>query len=616
MPGTPKAAQQPTTAGGQSLTANNYTVTLTGPDAAYLVSYADYPANLKLDPASTLTGARDGQIGTGKLGSDKEIKLDTVPGREFDFIRDGVYFKVRIFYTNNRLYQLIVGYQDGTQSAADIQTFLDSFKIMAAPATSSTPVANANTPGTTEIAVDPSITTAVAKSLTGVSDSTVKMFVSDQTDADLSSSFDAYLVGQGYTFALPGETKPANLGDSYGAFYTKAGSPDVLLVVVQVSDNPATTAKSIKDLALPGFDQVDLTKFQAQLKGHKSLVISVTGTGLGKVIYGGATTSTTPSATTAPAATTTPAVATTASAIADPTEIALDPAIKAALTKSLATVSDLSIKMYISDDAPQHLATTIEDSFIQSGYKFNIPGATKLIQNGTGYVGNYAKDGVPEALFEVGTLSDDPAQLAKNFKDLDVPGTDQLDVAKFQAATKGHKSLVILLRGTGLSNAIYGSGSTSPTPAATTVAASKSDLQEIAVDPAIQAGFAKQLGSVSDLSIKMFVSDNAPEDIATTTNSGLLKTGYKFALPDHTEIYKRDGGHTYNGGYSKAGSPDLVLQVVILPDDITELDQHWTELNLPAMGPASEAKIQATIKGHKALVILISGTDLIKAAGH
>ena len=616
MPGTPKATQQPTNTAGQSLTNNAYLVELTSPEAGYVVSYVDYPANLKLDPASTLTGARDGQVGNGKLGNDKEIKLDTVPGREFDYIRDGGFWKSCIFYSNNRLYQLIVGYPEGKQNAADIQTFLNSFKITAAPATSSTPVANANTPGTTEIAVDPSITTAVAKSLTGVSDATVKMFVSDQTDADVSTSLDAFLVGSGYIFALPGETKPANLGDSYGAFYNKAGSPDVLLVVVQISDNPATTAKSIKDLALPGFDQVDLTKFQAQLKGHKSLVISVTGTGLGKVIYGGATTSTTPSATSAPAATTTPAVATTASAIADPTEITLDPAIKAALTKELASISDLGIKMYVSDDAPQHLATTIEDSFIQSGYKFNIPGATKVIRNGTGYVGAYSKDGVPEALFEVGTLSDDPAQLAKNFKDLDVPGTDQLDVVKFQAATKGHKSLVILLRGTGLSKAIYGSGSTSATPAATTVAASTNPLTEIAVDPTIQADLAKQLNGVSDLKVKMFVSDNAPEDIATTTDSGLLKTGYKFALPDHTEIYKRDGGHTYNGGYSKAGSPDLVLQVVILPDDITELDQHWTELNLPAMGPASEAKIQATIKGHKALVILISGTDLIKAAGH
>ncbi len=509
---------------------------------------------------------------------------------------------------------MIVGYPDGKQNAADIQTFLDSFKITAAPATSSTPVANANTPNTIEIAVDPAVTAGVTKSLPGIPDLAVKMFVSDATAVDVTNELDAFIVSTGYKFALPGETKPAKQGDSYGAFYTKTGGPDVLLAVAPVSDDPAQMAQTLKDLALPGLEQADPTRLQAQLKGHKSLVISLGGTGLGQILFNNSSTAT-PAATTAPVAatkpvaTTTPAPATPTAAIADPTEIALDPAIKAALTKELAVVSDLTIKMFVSDDAPQHLATSIEDSFIQSGYKFNIPGATKVIQSGTGYVGNYAKDGVPEALFEVGTLSDDPAQLAKNFKDLDVPGTDQMDMAKFQAATKGHKSLVILLRGTGLSNAIYGSGSTSATPAA----ASKSDLQEITVDPAIQAGFAKQANTVSDLSVKMFVSDATPDDIATTTDSGLIKSGYKYNLSSQTSIYKLDDNQSYLAAYMKTGTADLLLVVGTLSDDPATLANNLQPLKIPGLDQANTAKFMATVKGHKTLIVLVSGTDLVKA---
>ena len=607
--------------GGQKVVNYSFTTQLPGQKITYAVYYNDKGSSAP-DEATARKDARAFLLGRSLPLSTKEIKLGQIQGEEIEYIgfakdNTSYYGRGRFLITGSHVYTLDVSYPHGQQVEADIQTFLNSFKITASPATSSTTTASAGAPNTIEIAVDPAVTAGVTKSLPGIPDLAVKMFVSDATAVDVTNNLDAFIVSTGYKFALPGETKPAKQGDSYGAFYTKTGGPDIFLAVAPVSDDPAQMAQTLKDLALPGLEQTDPTKLQAQLKGHKSLVISLGGTGLGQVLFnnsGPATpaATTAPVATTKPVAITTPVPATTKAAIADPTEIALDPAIKAALTKELAAVSDLTITMYVSDDAPQHLATYIEESFIQSGYKFNIPGATKLIQSGTGFVGNYAKDGVPEALFEVGTLSDDPAQLAKNFKELDVPGTDQLDVAKFQAATKGHKSLVVLLRGTGLSKAIYGSGSTGATPAATTAAATNSDLQEITVDPTIQSAYTKQVSSASGVTVKMFVSDTSPYDVGTTIKSGLLKTGYKFAVPNHTQLFNFDA-HTYSGAYTQDGTPDLWVGVGTLSDNQTQLVSYVRELRIPGIDQTDTTKFLATLKGHKALIVLVSGTNLVKA---
>jgi len=446
MPGTPKLEQQQVNGSGKSTTLYQYTVDLTDTDATYVASYAIYPADVKLDPTAVLNGTRDGQVGTGKLISDKDIKLGTVPGKEIELTRNGVYFKARDFFTGTTLYQITAGYVEGKQDAQSIQTFLESFKITAAPA-QVTPVA-------------------------------------------------------------------------------------------------------------------------------------------------------------------------TAATIADPAEITLDPALQAALTKAAPGVADLKIQMFVSDDEPKHLATKTEADVTKAGYKFALPGATTLVQSGTAYTGGYTLAGSSDLLFVIGTLSDDPTQLAKNLKDFDLPGMDQIDQTKFLAQVKGHKSLILLMTGTGLGAALSGGATTTPvatTAPAVTTAASSNPLTEIAVDPAIQAAFVIQVSSVTDLSVQMFVSDTAPEDLATTTESDLLKTGYKFALSDHTQIYKVSNGHSYAGAYAKTGEQDLVLGIGTLTDDQAQLASNLQELNIPGLAQADSTKFLAQIKGHKTLMLLVSGTGLLKA---
>jgi hypothetical protein len=84
--------------------------------------------------------------------------------------------------------------------------------------------------------------------------------------------------------------------------------------------------------------------------------------------------------------------------IADPVEITLDPAVAAAIEKNISGVKDLKVQLFVSDDQPEHLATTTEASILQSGYKFAITGGTTFVKDGTAYSGGYSKLDTPDIL--------------------------------------------------------------------------------------------------------------------------------------------------------------------------------------------------------------------------
>lgn len=433
MPGKATESVTPTDVAGYKLSLYQYTVQLDNVDAVYYATYIDYPAGIKLDPAVVVKGSLDGQVGKdGTLLSSKDVTLGQLNGKEAEILRSGVYFKVRIFYTSNRLYQLIVGYPSGKQDTASIDTFLKSFQLITPPVATTA----ADNFSTTEIAFDPAIVAGFTKLLSGTPDLLVKLFVSETTAPELSQALDKYIIASGYQFALPNETKPLKSpnGTAYASFYTKAGLGDVLIGVMAISDNPTQLAANLKDLNLPGYDQADQAKLAAQLKGHKSLSFSVVGTGIGKTLFAANS-----------AATPTAAPATSAT-----TEIAIDPMITSAITKLAAGVTDLDLALYVSDSTPEALAMTSETTVVNSGYKYAVPGGTTVTRYGTAYSGGYSKAGAPDIFFLVATLSDDPTQLAKNLVDLGVPGFDQADQAKFQAQIKGHKSLLLILTGTNL----------------------------------------------------------------------------------------------------------------------------------------------------------------------
>jgi hypothetical protein len=115
-----------------------YTYTAENDNAAYVVAYSDYPAEIveQTDPAMILDGGRDGAVGNvgGTLVSEDQIELDGNPGRSLVIdaeTDDGqaATINARIYLVENRLYQALVVVPKDGEDKVDIQGFLDSFTL-------------------------------------------------------------------------------------------------------------------------------------------------------------------------------------------------------------------------------------------------------------------------------------------------------------------------------------------------------------------------------------------------------------------------------------------------------------------------------------------------------
>jgi hypothetical protein len=103
------------------------------PNIAYIVSYSDYPEEMvkKSDPQKMLDGARDGAAKNvnGKIESEKKIKIDGHPGRDFVIATERFQIRDRIYMVGSRLYQvMLVGSKD-VISGKDAEKFIESFKL-------------------------------------------------------------------------------------------------------------------------------------------------------------------------------------------------------------------------------------------------------------------------------------------------------------------------------------------------------------------------------------------------------------------------------------------------------------------------------------------------------
>lgn len=137
MPGKPKEQTQAVDSAAGSL--DMRLASYEDRSGAYLVIYVDYPATLiRSNQASEiLDGAVQGAVNNvkGQLTRQQDFPLGTVPGREVEFnapakgAQPATHIKVRYFLTNDRLYQVMVVAQQNQGLPADVQKFLDSFKL-------------------------------------------------------------------------------------------------------------------------------------------------------------------------------------------------------------------------------------------------------------------------------------------------------------------------------------------------------------------------------------------------------------------------------------------------------------------------------------------------------
>lgn len=177
--------------------------------------------------------------------------------------------------------------------------------------------------GLKEVEVDATLKAELGKQLPPLPNFVIKLYVSDDTSDNVSTTLDKALTDTGYQFAIPGATKPTKQGEAYSGLYTKAGALDLLTAVGAVPDNSA-------DLSGSSMNQAVAQKLYDQLKGKKTLVFVVGANDILKAMAASRTGNATQTATVA--------VATTTSAAT--------PSVSAAVSTGGGTVSEADIPVY------------------------------------------------------------------------------------------------------------------------------------------------------------------------------------------------------------------------------------------------------------------------------
>jgi len=98
-------------------------------NGAYAAGYADIPPGTPVDLHGAVDGIAKGQA--GKILSEKDVTVEGATAREFEVesTKPKGHVAGRVFVINNRLYQIFAAGSNLRLADADIQKFLDSFKL-------------------------------------------------------------------------------------------------------------------------------------------------------------------------------------------------------------------------------------------------------------------------------------------------------------------------------------------------------------------------------------------------------------------------------------------------------------------------------------------------------
>jgi hypothetical protein len=152
-------------------------------------------------------------------------------------------------------------------------------------------------------------------------------------------------------------------------------------------------------------------------------------------------------------------------AITGTTEVQTDATIRTEVAKQLG-IPTLNVKLFTSDEEAAKLGEATDAALTKSGYAFGIPGLAKpLTQNG-GTVGLYSRSGSSDILFTAVAIPENTTDVSKN-----IPGIDPATAQKFADQIKGKKTLLIVMTGPDLLQALIKLGQSSGTATGTAAAA-------------------------------------------------------------------------------------------------------------------------------------------------
>jgi hypothetical protein len=72
-------------------------------------------------------------VTSGKLLSDKDISLESFPGREVRIEKDKKVWTLRAYIVKGRMYQLMTTEPKAKEKSLDTEKFFDSFRLLGAP---------------------------------------------------------------------------------------------------------------------------------------------------------------------------------------------------------------------------------------------------------------------------------------------------------------------------------------------------------------------------------------------------------------------------------------------------------------------------------------------------
>lgn len=141
-------------------------------------------------------------------------------------------------------------------------------------------------------------------------------------------------------------------------------------------------------------------------------------------------------------------------AITGTTEVQVDSSISAEVAKQLG-VPTLAVRLYTSDDDGAVVGDHADAALTAKGYSFGIPNQTKPISQDNGTVGLYSRSGSDDILFTAVPI---PANADVSGS---IPGIDAASAQKFTDQVKGKKTLLVVMTGPSLLQALVALGQSS-----------------------------------------------------------------------------------------------------------------------------------------------------------
>ena len=422
----------------------------------FFAGYTDYPASLvkSLGQAGLMKRELKDLPDSYMVNNLKDIQLGAISGKSFTFgSANSVVGYGRIYIDGSRAYELFIDNTYYLTLPDDFKPFFDSFKLTGDVATTDpTATSGKVNDDLVKLKLDQVFYDSFASKFTEASNVTINFYTSNTDSATLAKTLHAEALQEGYTSPVSPDDDP------YLGRYSKTGQPDLFF---GINDTPSDVAgvQTLWSNLDVNANQTAVTNLLQQVKGTKSVVLIVTGTGVMPIVNNtlSAYDATPTTAASSDITTTQTASGENAFTVSmqkvlidgkfDLSDVATD------LAASFPGATNLTMAVYASQQPITKLTDQVDTTLKAAGYAF-IPsseGDTAPVKQDFGYAALYVQDGQPDVLLQIVEIPDDDAAIVQTFVQRGLSASKAQEIAHY---FKGEKSAMLAITGTNLSKAV------------------------------------------------------------------------------------------------------------------------------------------------------------------